>query len=259
MPLLYFDDVAQAMGLATREEVALRIEQSITRVLSNQAANGAFGLWGPYSGDLWLDAYVTDFLSRARARDFAVPEIAWQAALDNLRNRVNYYPDFETGGEDIGYALMVLARESAAAVGDLRYFADERAFAFTTPTWPSAQLGAALGLLRRPAARRCDVPSGGQPVGQPCRRNAAGRCGGSITAARGAIPPPCWRWRPRPDRPAVDAAALTARLAGAGQEVSTQEAAWTLIGRQRDDPRPARRRPDGERPAPEWAGGAGPP
>lgn len=227
MPLLYLDEVATAMGLATRDQIALRVQQSITEVLANQSATGAFGLWGPYSGDLWLDAYVTDFLSRARASGYAVPDIAWRTAVDNLTNRVNYYPDFEVGGEDIAYALMVLARESEAAVGDLRYFADERAFAFTTPL-ASAQLGAALAYYGD--QRRADAMFG------------------QAMTQLGALPPErggsLWRvdyGSSRRDAAAVLALAvevgstavdrdeLTTRLAGAGQLISTQEAAWTLI------------------------------
>ena len=43
----------------------------------------------------------------------------------------------------MAYALMVLAREGAAAVGDLRYYADVKGDAFATPT-AMAQLGAGL-------------------------------------------------------------------------------------------------------------------
>jgi uncharacterized protein YfaS (alpha-2-macroglobulin family) len=32
----------------------------VAEVLPNQASNGSFGLWSPETGDLWLDAYVTD-------------------------------------------------------------------------------------------------------------------------------------------------------------------------------------------------------
>ena len=92
---------------------------------------------------MWLDAYVTDFLSRVRARGFAVPDAAFRMALDNLRNQINFAPDFDRGGEALAYALMVLAREGAAAIGDLRYYADVKGDAFATPT-AMAQLGAAL-------------------------------------------------------------------------------------------------------------------
>ncbi len=143
MPLLYFEQLSSALGLANPALVKKRVAQAITGVLSNQASNGAFGLWRPDSGDLWLDAYVTDFLSRARVQGFDVPDLAFEQAIANLRNRINYASDFERGGEDVAYALMVLAREGNAAIGDLRYYVDTRAEAFATPL-AQAQMGAAL-------------------------------------------------------------------------------------------------------------------
>ncbi len=131
------------MQLKGADNIRLRVEQAVEEVLTNQSAEGAFGLWQPGSGDFWLDAYVTDFLSRAKAQGFGVPDKAFRAALDNLRNQVNYQADFDQGGEALAYALMVLAREGAAAIGDLRYYADVKADAFSTPI-AQAQLGAAL-------------------------------------------------------------------------------------------------------------------
>ena len=72
-----------------------------------------------------------------------MPELALRRSLDNLRNQVNYQADFDKGGEALAYALMVLAREGAAAVGDLRYYVDVKGDAFATPA-AMAQLGAAL-------------------------------------------------------------------------------------------------------------------
>lgn len=144
MPLLYFADIATAMNLPSALNIPDRVQQAIAAVLVNQNASGAFGLWGAGDGgDMWLDAFVSDFLSRARAKGFAVPDIAFRQALDNLRNQVNYQADFDHGGEGLAYALMVLAREGGAAIGDLRYYADVKGDAFATPT-AMAQLGAAL-------------------------------------------------------------------------------------------------------------------
>jgi alpha-2-macroglobulin len=143
LPLLYFEQMAEAMGLNASKTAAARVEQAIIEVLSNQSSDGGFGLWSPVSGDLWLDSYVSDFLSRARAKGYTVPAQAFQLAMDNLRNKVNYAADFENGGEDIAYALMVLAREGAANIGDLRYYADTKADQFGSPL-AMAQLGAAL-------------------------------------------------------------------------------------------------------------------
>lgn len=153
LPLVYFDQVAQAMQLKGADNIALRIEQAVTEILQNQNAEGAFGLWSaPESSgsDLWLDAYVSDFLSRARAQGYKVPDLAFRNALDNLRNQVNYYADFDRGGEDLAYALLVLAREGAAAIGDLRYYADVKGDAFPTAL-AQAQLGAALAAYGDPS------------------------------------------------------------------------------------------------------------
>ena len=140
LPLLYVPQTANAIGI---DGISERVEDAITQVLTRQASNGAFGLWRAQSGDFWLDAYVTDFLSRAQEQGYEVPDQAMRIALDNLRNRINYAPDFDQGGEDIAYALMVLARTGAASIADLRYYADTKARAFATPL-ARAQLAAAL-------------------------------------------------------------------------------------------------------------------
>lgn len=229
LPLLYFEDVAQAMGLGTEQDLHKRVEQSITAVLTNQSESGAFGLWGPGSGDLWLDAYVTDFLSRARAQGFRVPDAAFRMALDNLRNQINAAPEFDNGGGPYAYALMVLAREGAAAIGDLRYFADVKAQAFDTPI-AAAQLGAALAAYGDQArADRMFAQAGRQMQARlgadgpqvlradygTNRRDAAALL--ALATEAGST--------------AVNAAQLADRIAiGAGAaQLSTQEETWTLL------------------------------
>ena len=73
MPLVYLNDVAIRAGLGGDPDIHDRVEKAIAGVLANQSASGSFGLWAPGSEDMWLDAYVTDFLSRARQKGFAVP------------------------------------------------------------------------------------------------------------------------------------------------------------------------------------------
>ncbi|MGH1453982.1 MAG: alpha-2-macroglobulin family protein [Paracoccaceae bacterium] len=158
MPLLYLSAVSTALGLGDQPHADARIAQAIERVLTRQASNGAFGLWRADSGDFWLDAYVSDFLSRAQAKGHSVPPHAFDMAMDNLRNRVNYAPDFADGanggGTDVAYALMVLARQGLASMGDLRYFADEKGREFSTPL-AAAQMGAALAMYGD--TRRADM------------------------------------------------------------------------------------------------------
>ena len=228
MPLLYYEEVARAMGAEGAGDIAGRIGEAVQAVLANQTANGAFGLWAPEAGDLWLDAYVTDFLSRARARGHAVPDRAFGQALDNLQNRVNYAADFERGGEGLAYALLVLAREGRAAMGDLRYYADVKAGAFATPM-ALAQLGAALAaygdqtradaMFRQAAARLAQADGPERPVwrvdyGTPLRDAAA-----VLTLAAEA------------GSEAVDRDKLVARIAEGGtiRQGSTQEMLWSLL------------------------------
>ena len=227
MPLIYFNEVAQAMDLGTTDQLSLRVDQAIREVLGNQSSNGAFGLWRPDSGDMWLDAYVTDFLSRARQAGFMVPDLAYRNAVDNLRNRVNYYPDFDKGGQDLAYALLVLAREGVASVGDLRYYSDEKADAFASPL-ALAQLGAALA-----------------NYGDPTRADAMFRRAGTelaktLTTKENLL----WRMdfgtnqrdaaavlalATEAGSNAIDREGIARVVANRGAQVSTQEAVWTLL------------------------------
>jgi len=147
LPLLYANELAAEAHLALDGALDQRIRDAIDRLLARQGSNGSFGLWSAGGDDVWLDAYVTDFLTRARERSFAVPDAAFKLALDRLRNFVNNAEDpGKSGGRNLAYALYVLARNGAAPVGDLRYFADTRLDDFTTPI-AKAQIAAALGML----------------------------------------------------------------------------------------------------------------
>ena len=229
LPLLYFNKVAQAMGLGSPGQVERRIEQAIARILSRQSSNGAFGLWQAGSGDFWLDSYVADFLSRARAEGHEVPALAFATAMDNLRNRVNYAPDFDKGGEDIAYALMVLAREGAAGMGDLRYYADVKAGALATPL-AVAQLATALAAygdqtradrLFAQASRMIQAQSGAEPrlwradYGTRLRDRAAVL---ALAVEAGSN--------------AVNHEALAGALVADGPHMSPQEQVWTLMAAQ---------------------------
>ncbi|WP_294224071.1 alpha-2-macroglobulin family protein [uncultured Shimia sp.] len=227
LPLLYFEDVADALGLVASETLDTRIADAIELVLTRQSSNGAFGLWRPASGDFWLDAYVSDFLSRAKAQGHTVPDMAFTQAMNNLRNRVNYAPDFDNGGEDLAYALLVLAREGAANMGDLRYYADVKGNAFATPL-AAAQLGAALAsygdqtradyMFRRSAqliegqAQKAESPLWRVDYGTHLR-DAAGALTLAVEAGSAAI----------------DSNALLTLVSAPEHDLSTQESVWSLM------------------------------
>ncbi|MFB9978626.1 MG2 domain-containing protein [Mesorhizobium kowhaii] len=145
MPLLYVNELASGIGMASDPDLHGRIQDAIYKVLSYQASAGSFGLWGPGSGDLWLDAYVTDFLTRAREQKYDVPSLAMNQALSNLQNSLGYDQSVQDRGSEIAYALYDLARNKKASIGDLRYYADTQLEAFSSPM-AVAQLAASLAL-----------------------------------------------------------------------------------------------------------------
>ncbi len=148
LPLLYLSEI----GVSPDEigaDLRTRLQEAVSRLANRQTGAGSFGMWSA-SGDeagLWLTAYVTDFLLRAREQGYAVPEDTLVGALDFIRNMVGNAPDIEPGGgQDMAYALYVLARAGRAPAGDLKYLADTRIGDFGTPL-ARAQIGAARGLL----------------------------------------------------------------------------------------------------------------
>src|SRR5579872_3627413 len=147
MPLLYVNDLAAGAHLAMDTAVDQRIRDAIDRLLARQGSNGSFGLWSAGGDDAWLDAYVTDFLTRAREKGFAVPDVLFRSALDRIRNSVvNAEEPEKDGGRNLAYGLYVLARNGTAPIGDLRYLADTKLNNLATPI-AKAQLAAALALV----------------------------------------------------------------------------------------------------------------
>ena len=227
LPLVYLDDIARAAGMGDEEAVRKRVREAISGVLANQSSSGGFGLWAPGSGDMWLDAYVTDFLTRAREKGYAVPDLALQTALDNLANQIAYASDFSRGGEGIAYGLYVLARNGRAAIGDLRYYAEAKLDAFAGPL-PKAQIGAALALYgdRKRASRVFGIALSGLEF-------APGATGwrpdyGSAMRDGAAILTLAAETR----QSGVDLAKLAGRISearGGAPHTSTQENAWLLL------------------------------
>jgi uncharacterized protein YfaS (alpha-2-macroglobulin family) len=147
MAMLYVNELAGQAHLALDGDIDQRIRDAVARLLARQDANGSFGLWSVGGNDAWLDAYVTDFLTRAREMKFEVPAAGFALAIDRLRNYVARAPEpAKDGGRELAYALYVLARNGAAPVGDLRYYADTKLSDFATPI-AKAQIAAALSML----------------------------------------------------------------------------------------------------------------
>ena len=145
LPLLYVDDFPNNLPGVSGDELREKIQKAINTVLSYQSNTGGFSLWGSENDDLWLGAYVTDFLTRAIEKGYDVPRQALQQSLQNLQNVLAYENNLEENDAAIAYSLYVLARNRLASAGDLRYNIDTQLESFQTPI-ARAQLAAAIAL-----------------------------------------------------------------------------------------------------------------
>ncbi|MDP4025810.1 alpha-2-macroglobulin [Methylobacterium sp. NEAU 140] len=231
MPLLYVNRLAALDRLALDADADGRVREAIERLLGRQDSSGDFGLWSAQgANDLWLSAYVTDFLTRARERGFAVPQTAFAQALDRMRNAVANTTEVRDGGADLAYAAYVLARNGRPVMGDLRYLADTKLAEFRTALG-RAQIAAALALLgdRGRAARtmdsavsalRTERDGGGYRADYGSRlRDGAGliTLAAETGLAQGALAP---------------SAAVIGEERGDTRPTSTQENAWLVLAAQ---------------------------
>ena len=192
MPLLYVNRLATLEHLALDPDLDGRIKDAIAREMTRQSSNGAFGLWTADSDDddLWLDAFVTDFLTRARERNFVVPAIGFDLALDHLRNAVVNAADPADGaGEPLAYALYVLARNGRPVIGDLRYLSDAKLGDLPHPAGQGAARRGA-GDARRPRPRR---QGSSPPRSTRSPLNKTMVCRAPTMARHCATPPRPWR------------------------------------------------------------------
>ncbi|MCI5038527.1 MAG: alpha-2-macroglobulin family protein, partial [Donghicola eburneus] len=131
---------------------------------------------------------------------------------------------FDEGGQDIAYALMVLARAGAANMGDLRYYADVKAEDFATPL-AAAQLGAALAAYGDQTRADQMFRQSAQMIGTAAVTTAMRSDYGTTlrdTAALLAL-------ATEAGSTVIDKEALTMAVTRASDPRSTQEAAWTLL------------------------------
>ncbi|MBA5801026.1 alpha-2-macroglobulin family protein [Rhizobium changzhiense] len=229
LPLLYLAEVAKQAGIENDDDVQKRVQDAIYRVLSYQASAGSFGLWGPDSGDVWLDSYVTDFLTRAREMKYDVPERAFVQALENLQNTLSYTTDIKGQGDQIAYAIYVLARNKKAAISDLRYYADTMINDFPTPL-AKAHIAAALALYGD-AQRSKNIFLDALQMSQQSmvsRVNLSRTDYGTILRDGAAILALAAESRPVP--PVIpDLAKAVAKEWGRSKYKSTQEETWMLL------------------------------
>ncbi len=167
MPLLFINDLGGEAGRGPEFAVRPRIQDAINQILNRQGPDGAFGLWreGDSSSTPWLGAYVADFLYRAKADGYGVPDEALDKAYGALAKvarvdrwiYIGYQMEAYVGPwsndtteqlrrRSAAYALYVLARAGKADLSDIRYFHDAILDQTDSPL-AKAHIGAALSLL----------------------------------------------------------------------------------------------------------------
>jgi uncharacterized protein YfaS (alpha-2-macroglobulin family) len=227
LPLLYLSELSAASGLEVDPAVRERVQGAIERVLLYQSSSGSFGLWSPGDGDLWLDGYVSEFLTRARELGYDVPDLALTQALDNLANALAYETNVKERGGDIAYALYVLARNRRASIGDLRYYVDTRLDEFVSPM-AKAQLAAALALYGETERAETAFAAALVGLGQPGSRNLVRSDYGSWLRDGAATLALAAESKPAP-RQVPDLLKLVSSGRLEQRATSTQENAWTLL------------------------------
>ncbi len=147
LPLLYVNQVAKSLGLDDEAGISLRVQQAIYRLINQQRGSGAFGLWGPYgTPQVWLTAYVADFLTRAKAAGYHVPDAGYQASIDWLEGVTRRYLDSPEDYAGYAYAQYVVTRAGRGDLSELRYFYETRFDKLPTP-FARGQFAAALAYV----------------------------------------------------------------------------------------------------------------
>jgi len=228
LPLLYVNELAAEAHLALDTAIDQRVRDAVDRLLARQGSNGSFGLWSAGGDDAWLDAYVTDFLTRARERGFAVPDVAFKLALERLQNFVANAPEpSKDGGRELAYAFYVLARNGLAPVGDLRYIADAKLGDVATPI-AKAQIAAALGMLGdRVRAERAYAAALDAIAPQPRLEIGRTDYGSSLRDAAAVVTLASEGGAQRPT--VVNAVQRIEAARGLTPYTSTQEEAWMVL------------------------------
>ncbi|MDP3736944.1 MAG: alpha-2-macroglobulin [Hyphomonadaceae bacterium] len=202
LPLLYAAQIAGLAGRKTPGDLKTQIQDAISTILNRQGADGAIGLWrvGDREATPWLGAYATDFLSRAKAAGFVVPDAALDKAYDALEEfavresrystgydfevwESRYNPDTEQKLMDrsVAYAAYVLAKAGRMDKARLRYLHDDRMGRIESPL-ARAQIAAALYMIGDNARSKSAFDRAEQAIGyensgdwyQTSRRDLAG-------------------------------------------------------------------------------------
>ncbi|MBL0337842.1 MAG: hypothetical protein IPP67_01310 [Rhodospirillaceae bacterium] len=129
LPLVYLFELAQKwdVGITDNpEEIKGKIERALQLLTEKQRFDGSFGLWSSGSNpEPWLSAYVIEFMARAKAKGFAVPDLSYRQGLSWLAKHAEDYQLTNSSAlSSRAYALYVLAYTGAGDISTAKYFYD---------------------------------------------------------------------------------------------------------------------------------------
>ncbi|WP_237479027.1 alpha-2-macroglobulin family protein [Lichenibacterium dinghuense] len=200
------------------------VQGAVARLYSLQMADGSFGYWSAFDGDnIWLTAYVVDFLQRAGKAGASVPEAMEKRALAWLAGRFAAAGPAPAEVAGDAYAAVVLARANRLDLSQLRYVStrDGRGMPseiarlqLAAALTRAGERGEAAAVLRGPPARR-DPGVYLDDYGSPLRDRAMAL---ALAAEEKLLP----------EAQLVQAAADLSHAAAGARYLSTQEEVWVL-------------------------------
>jgi hypothetical protein len=202
MPLLYAQQMAALANRKPAGDIKTSVQDAISTLLNRQGADGAIGLWrvGDREATPWLGAYAIDFLFRAKAAGYVVPDAALDKAYDALEEFAIRESTYSTGynfevyesrwnpdtaqllmDRSVAYAAYVLAKAGRMDKSRLRYLHDDRLKRIPSPL-ARAQIAAGLYMIGDNARARSAFDQAEQVMGysnegdyyQTSRRDLAG-------------------------------------------------------------------------------------
>ncbi len=164
MPLLYAHELGGVPGI-NEADAKFNLQVVVDRLINRQSSDGSFGLWRANDryARPWLGVYVTDFLLRAKEKDYVVSQDVIDKSLNALSSitkmprwpSLNYLYDYEVDtierryarqAEAAAYAHYVLAKNGKGKLKDMRYFSDNHAEKLrSSMSW--AHLATALSMM----------------------------------------------------------------------------------------------------------------
>ncbi len=123
MPLLYFNEMAALIGRKGDRRLDARVQEAVDRVIDMQLSEGGFNMWGAWGSPAqdWIGVFALDFLMRAAAEGFVVPQAPLRAGERWLAGSAMHSQDASARA----YAAALLAPRGKVNPADLRYFQDQ--------------------------------------------------------------------------------------------------------------------------------------